>query len=39
MPRVTPDISKAKRLTGLEPSISLDETIRRVIESVRTEIE
>ena len=39
MRRRVPDISKIKAMTGWEPAITLDETLRRVVESKRLAIE
>jgi UDP-glucose 4-epimerase len=35
MPRRVPDISRIRALIGYEPTVELDETLRRVIEHVR----
>ena len=36
MPRRVPDISKIRGLVGYEPKVQLEETLRRVIDYVRT---
>lgn len=38
MRRRVPDISKAGRLVGYKPRVTLDETIRRVTKSIRAEL-
>jgi nucleoside-diphosphate-sugar epimerase len=35
MPRRVPDISRIRSLVGYEPTVQLDETLRRVIEHFR----
>lgn len=39
MRRRVPDISKIKAMTGWKPTVTLDETLRRVVESKRLAIE
>ena len=38
MRRRVPDISKIKAMTGWEPTVPLDETMRRIIQSLRSKV-
>jgi UDP-glucose 4-epimerase len=38
MRRRVPDISKIKAMTGWEPTVPLDETLRRIIQSLRSKV-
>ena len=38
MRRRVPDISKIKAVTGWEPTVPLDETLRRIILSLRSQV-